>query len=125
MRIAVDVTSLLDPPTGVTVGTRRLLRGLAGDDDLDLVGYAASWRGRDRLGALEDGLGVPIRRRPMAAQPLRRSWIKRDWPPIEWWTGRFDVVWGPNFVVPPARHGAALATVHDLTCIRFPTLVNA
>jgi glycosyltransferase involved in cell wall biosynthesis len=60
----------------------------------------------------------------MAAQPLRQLWRRADWPPIEWWTGPVDVVHGPNFVVPPSRRRAAteLATVHDLTCVRFPEL---
>jgi len=48
---------------------------------------------------------------------------RTDWPPIEWWTGRVDLVHGPNFVVPPAKAGTVqLATVHDLTCVRFPEL---
>ena len=124
MRVAVDLTSLLDSPTGVTAVARRLTAGLAADPSLELVGYAASWRGRGRLADLENEVGIPIGRRPMAAQPLRRAWLRWDAPTIEWWTGPVDVVWGPNFVVPPARHAAALATVHDLTCIRFPEMVT-
>jgi glycosyltransferase involved in cell wall biosynthesis len=45
-----------------------------------------------------------------------------DWPPITWWTGRLDVVHGPNFVVPPARGAGQLVTVHDLTFVRYPEL---
>lgn len=61
----------------------------------------------------------------MAARPLRRLWRRTDHPVIERWTGPIDVVWGPNFVVPPARRAARLATVHDLTCIRYPQLCTA
>jgi glycosyltransferase involved in cell wall biosynthesis len=125
MRLAVDVTSLLDPPTGVTVVTRHLVAGLSGLDDLDVVGYAASWRGRDRLDDLETELGIAISRRPMAAQPLRQAWRRWDHPRIEWWTGAVDVVWGPNFVVPPTRRAGRLVTVHDLTVLRFPQMVTA
>ena len=63
-------------------------------------------------------------RRPMAARPLRRSWLRWDWPTIEWWTGRLDAVWGPNFVVPPTAVPPRLVTVHDLTCVRFPAMVT-
>jgi glycosyltransferase involved in cell wall biosynthesis len=58
----------------------------------------------------------------MAAQPLRRTWRRFDWPPVSWWTGTVDVVHGPNFVVPPGGGAAELVTVHDLTCIRYPEL---
>jgi glycosyltransferase involved in cell wall biosynthesis len=59
----------------------------------------------------------------MAAQPLRQLWRRTDWPPIDWWTGAVDLVHGPNFVVPPARGDTVeLATVHDLTCVRYPEL---
>ena len=125
MRIAVDLTSLLDPPTGVAAVLRQHLDGLRQRTGAEVVGFAASWRGRDRLAT-----AVPPRtvdrlvRRPMAAQPLRQAWLRTDHPRIERWTGRTDVVWGPNFVVPPAR-AARLATVHDLTCVRHPELCTA
>jgi glycosyltransferase involved in cell wall biosynthesis len=58
----------------------------------------------------------------MAARPLRFLWKRADRPPIEWWTGEVDVVWGPNFVVPPTRRAARVVSVHDLTPVRFPEL---
>jgi glycosyltransferase involved in cell wall biosynthesis len=58
----------------------------------------------------------------MAARPLRAAWKRSDLPPVEWWTGPVDVVWGPNFVVPPARRAARVVSVHDLTPVRFPEL---
>jgi glycosyltransferase involved in cell wall biosynthesis len=60
----------------------------------------------------------------MAARPLRFCWVRSDLPPIEWFTGRFDVVHGPNFVVPPARRAGQVVTVHDLTPWRFPELAT-
>jgi glycosyltransferase involved in cell wall biosynthesis len=126
-RVAVDLTSLLDPPTGVTNVLRRHLDGLGGRTGAEIVGFAASWRGRDRLPTVVPPGSVDrLVRRPAAAQPMRRSWMRWDHPRVEWWTGPVDVVWGPNFVVPPARRGTArLATVHDLTCIRHPEMCTA
>jgi glycosyltransferase involved in cell wall biosynthesis len=46
-------------------------------------------------------------------------------PPLELLIGRSDVVWGPNFVVPPVRRGSAVVTVNDLTPLRFPELCTA
>jgi glycosyltransferase involved in cell wall biosynthesis len=125
MRIAVDLTSLLDAPTGVAAVLRHHLLGLRERAGAEVVGFAASWRGRDRL-AEEVPAGAVDRlvRRPMAARPLRLAWSRTDHPRIERWTGDIDVVWGPNFVVPPSA-AARLATVHDLTCVRHPELCTA
>jgi glycosyltransferase involved in cell wall biosynthesis len=123
VRVAYDVTSLLDARTGVAAFAGEVLTRVATRPDIEVVGYSVSWRGRDHAG---DGLlpdGVRLARGPMAAQPLRQMWRRADWPPIEWWTGTVELVHGPNFVVPPSRHGAVeLATVHDLTCVRYPEL---
>ncbi len=122
MRVAFDATALYGPRTGVGVFTDELLRRLP-DEELSVVAYAVTWRGRGRLSTLVPATVRPATR-PMAARPLRALWRRRDWPPIEWWTGPVDVTHGPNFVVPPTR-GAALATVHDLTPVHFPALSTA
>lgn len=126
-RIAVDLTSLLDPPTGVTNVLRRHLDGLGERTGAAVVGFAVSWRGRERIAAVvPEGSVDALVRRPMAARPLRQAWLRTDHPRIERWTGRVDALWGPNFVVPPAGpRTARLASVHDLTCIRHPELCTA
>jgi glycosyltransferase involved in cell wall biosynthesis len=60
----------------------------------------------------------------MPARPLHRAWRKASVPPIEWFTGKIDVVHGTNFVVPPARRAARVLTVHDLTTVRFPAMCD-
>jgi glycosyltransferase involved in cell wall biosynthesis len=121
MRLGFDVTSLLDRRTGVGALTSEVLTRVAQRDDIEVIGYAVSWRGRDRLSDLVPG-GVAVATRAMAAQPLRQFWRRVNWPPITWWTGKVNVVHGPNFVVPPAGGAAELVTVHDLTFIRYPEL---
>jgi glycosyltransferase involved in cell wall biosynthesis len=124
VRVAFDVTSLLGARTGVGAFAGEVLARVARGPDLEVVGYSVSWRGRGRaVGELLPD-GVRTARAPMAARPLRELWRRTDWPPIEWWTGTVDVVHGPNFVVPPSHRSRAaeLATVHDLTCVRFPEL---
>jgi glycosyltransferase involved in cell wall biosynthesis len=126
MRVAYDVTSLLDVRTGVGAFAGEVLTRLAATSDIEVVAYSVSWRGRGET--IQDLLpkGVTVTRRPMAAQPLRQLWRRMDWPPVEWWTGNVDLVHGPNFVVPPANDGTIeLATVHDLTCVRFPELCTS
>ena len=124
MRVAFDATALLGARTGVGVFTHEVLDRLADHDDLDVVAYGITWRGREALAAACPP-SVTVARRPMAARPLRRAWSRFDQPPIEWFTGAVDVVHGPNFVVPPSRNGGELVTVHDLTCVRFPELCTA
>lgn len=121
MRLAFDITALHDRRTGVGAFSRAVLERIAPVPTLDVVAYSVSWRGRKGLGELVPH-GVDVASGPMAAQPLRQAWRRFDAPPIEWWTGRVDVVHGPNFVVPPARRAAQLMTVHDLTCVRYPEL---
>lgn len=123
MRVAVDATALLDPPTGIGVFTARVIEGLDERPDTTPVAYAASWRGRDRLPQALPG-SVPTVGRPLPARPARLLWRRVDRPPIDWWTGPVDVVHGPNFVVPPCRSGAEVVTVHDLTTVHHPELCH-
>jgi glycosyltransferase involved in cell wall biosynthesis len=100
------------------------LRGLAPRDDVELSVYALSWRGRAGLARVAPS-GARVVTRPAPARPLRWAWRRADHPASEWWTGPVDVVHGTNFVVPPTRRAAAIATVHDLTPIRYPELSTA
>jgi glycosyltransferase involved in cell wall biosynthesis len=121
MRLGFDVTSLLDRRTGVGAFAGEVLARVARRDDIDVVAYSVSWRGRDRLPDLVPP-GVTLATRPNAARPLRALWKRVDWPSITSWTGKIDIVHGPNFVVPPARGATGLVTVHDLTFVRYPEL---
>jgi glycosyltransferase involved in cell wall biosynthesis len=122
MRLAFDITSLHDRRTGVGAFASEVLTRVAHHDGIDVIGYSVSWRGRDRVTAELAPPGVSLATRPMAAQPLRQLWRRINWPPITWWTGRIDIVHGPNFVVPPGRGATELMTVHDLTFVRYPEL---
>ncbi|MGH9111831.1 MAG: glycosyltransferase family 4 protein [Acidimicrobiales bacterium] len=123
LRVAVDLTSLLTPLTGVGLFAAEMTCRLAARDDMALTGFAVTWRGRGRLrDAAPAGVAVVDRR--MAARPLRRLWVRSDHPLIDRWIGRHDVVWGPNYVSPPSRAGA-LMSVHDLTTVHFPQLATA
>lgn len=123
LTVALDVTSLIGPRTGIGALTGRLVEGLADRSDVAVRAFSVTWRGR--AGLVHDlPSGVVLASRPMAARPLRWAWGRSTRPPIEGWTGPVDVVHGPNFVVPPARRAARVVTVHDLTAWRFPDLVD-
>lgn len=121
-RVAVDLTSQLGPLTGVGVMARELVVRLAPRHDVALTAFAVTWRGRRGLRAVVPR-EVAVIDRPMAARPLHAAWRRADHPLVDRWIGAHDVVWGPNFVVPPTR-AAAVVTVHDLTPVRYPALAD-
>ncbi|MGH9045015.1 MAG: glycosyltransferase family 4 protein, partial [Acidimicrobiales bacterium] len=57
-------------------------------------------------------------------RPLWWSWGRFGIPHAELFVGAAQVVHGTNFVVPPTRHAARIATVHDLTVLRFPQMCD-
>lgn len=121
MRVALDVTPLVGPGTGVATFVRGLAGALGRRGEVELSAYGLTWRGRGALAAAVPP-GLALARRPMPARPLSQAWARAGWPPAEWWTGPVEVVHGTNFVVPATRGAAAVVTVHDLTAVRFPHL---
>jgi glycosyltransferase involved in cell wall biosynthesis len=126
LRVALDGQPLLGRRTGVGYFCRGLLEGLAGlvrqqEAALDVGVYAVTWRMRPEL---ERQLpeGTRLIGRPMPARPVRALWAAHLEAPLEWWTGRVDVVHGTNSIVPPTRRAARVVTVHDLSPLHFPEL---
>jgi glycosyltransferase involved in cell wall biosynthesis len=124
LRVALDATPLLGLPTGIGVFCRGALDALASRPGVQVEAFAVTWRRRSLLeGRLPPG--VTHHQRAMPARPLHALWARRDGPPLEWFIGPADVVHGTNFVVPPTRRAAAVASVHDLTPLRHPELCDA
>ncbi|HTW10956.1 MAG TPA: glycosyltransferase family 1 protein [Acidimicrobiales bacterium] len=121
--VALDATPLLTSRAGVGEFCWYALQHLGARPELRTAAFAISWRRRHGLRA-QLPRGVELRDRPMPARPLHWSWSRWPFPPIEAFIGRADVVHGTNFVVPPARRAAMVVTVHDLTPVRFPELVE-
>jgi len=127
LRVAVDATPLVTlggQRSGVGTFVAGALEALATRPELDVVAYALTFRGRKVWrhvlppGARPVGIAVP-------ARLVRATWLRSSWPPLELFAGRADVAHGTNFVAPPVRRGGAVATVHDLTPLRYPELVEA
>ena len=121
MRLAFDATSLYGHRTGVGRFAEQVLQRLADHEEISTCVYATSWRERGHLRRITPR-GVEVCGAPMPARPLRAMWRRLDLPPLELFTGPIDVSYGPNFLSPPTRHAAEMATVHDLTPLRFPEL---
>lgn len=127
LRVALDATPLVTlsgQRSGVGTFVAGALEALAARADLDVVAYALTFRGRRVWrevlpdGVRPVGIAVP-------ARAVRAAWLRSSLPPLEWFAGRADVAHGTSFVAPPVRRGGAVVTVHDLTPVRFPELVEA
>lgn len=103
MRVAIDVTPLLGPVTGVGQTVQGLLGALpAAAPDVDV----ARWE-------------LTRRSVPLPPKVLVRLWSRFDRPRGDRWLPAADVVHGTNFVVPPTSRPATV-TVHDCWCARSP-----
>lgn len=120
LRVALDVTPLFGPATGIGRVTEALVSRLGTDRGLDMTGVLISHRARhglaDRLPSDWRGVAMPV-----PAQACHWLWRRADRPALK----GFDVVHGINYVVPPAADGRELVAVHDLTAWRYPELVDA
>lgn len=88
--------------------TRALVDRLATVPGIDVTGLAVSWRGRS---AVIDELPAGVAARPLRfpARLAHWMWARVDHPALD----GFDVVHGPNFVVPPVVGAASLVSVQD------------
>jgi glycosyltransferase involved in cell wall biosynthesis len=127
MRVGLDATPLLGPRTGVGRYVAGLSESLAGRPELhELVLVPFTWRGAGDLPALAPSLpGVRCGRRRVPARLVQAAWARVAFPPVEWLAGPVDVFHATNFAAPPARQAAVVATVHDLTYLRYPEMVTA
>ena len=105
LRVAVDATAAARAPDrGRGLLRRRPRRpgGAPGPGGVGLRRELAPPAGHRRAGARRGGGGGPAHAGPPAALG-RGAVVARA--PLEWFTGRADVVHGTNFVVPPTRRG--------------------
>ncbi len=123
LRIAYEATALLGTRTGVGEFCYGALESLVRNPDLEVGAFAISFRRRKLLKSeLPEGVG--FRDLILPARPLHKLWAKFNFPPLDLWDRKFDVVHGTNFVVPPTHSAGKVVTVHDLTTLRFPELCD-
>lgn len=119
MNIAVDVSAVRTPVTGVGNHVRFLAEAL---DRLDLPDcrirfWAAGLPGR-APGPLS--LRDPVRKIPVPYFLLGRAWHRLRWPPVEALVGEADCVHATSFLSPVVRRARLVCTVHDMGAFVHP-----
>ncbi len=112
LRVGLDVTPLLGPPTGIHQVTRGLAAALVARDDIDVRGWLLTARGK------RPAVAFPVRRSRLPASVTMRGWSRSRLPPGRLVTGRVDVVHGTNFLAPPSAR--SVVSLQDLTPITHP-----
>jgi glycosyltransferase involved in cell wall biosynthesis len=123
MRLALDGTPLLGPRSGVGEVVSGTLLELARRPDLEVIAYGLTLRGRKDLAAAVPP-GVHAASRTFPARLVRQLWLRTEFPRVERWTGRIDVVHATNYVGPPTKAGEVVS-VYDLGFVRYPEFVAA
>jgi len=107
VRVGLDLTPLLGPPTGIYQHTRALLDELVARDDIDLRGWLLTGRGR------APGLDIPARRLRVPGSVAQQTWRFGNVPSRRLIAGAVDVIHGINFLAPPSA--GSVVTIHDTT----------
>ena len=129
MKIALDVSALSHPRTGVGNYIRGSLAGLAeaAGGEHELVGFApTSLKGPGRIRRALEGIPLDdLRLWPVpASHAVRTAWSRLGRPALERLLGPVDVLHFWDWWVPPQRAGVRATMVHDLVPIRFPEWVT-
>ncbi|MDP8911813.1 MAG: glycosyltransferase family 4 protein [Actinomycetota bacterium] len=127
MRIALDVSPLSHPRTGIGNYMRGMVGGLvaASDGRHELVPFApTSAPGRRRIEEALAPFALDLRIVVLPfAHAWRTAWSRVAWPPVERFLGPLDVLHFSDWMYPPQAGGVRATTVHDLVPLRFPELV--
>ncbi|MBM41282.1 MAG: hypothetical protein CL483_05075 [Acidobacteria bacterium] len=121
VRILIDYRPALRARTGAGFWIAGLVEALATLDaphSPRVTIFSSSWK--DRLGSVAPS-GVAAMDRRVPGRLLNWLWHRREWPPIEQFTGEpFDVVHSPSPLLIPSRTAARLVTIHDLDFLDHP-----
>lgn len=120
-RIAIDYTAAVRQKAGIGRYTRALVGALAGLDRANAYTLYVPRNGRALGEAEEFPPNFRIVRGPLGERAMVTLWQRAQVPlPLELLTGAVDVVYSPDFVLPPARARRNILTVHDLSFRRVP-----
>ena len=117
MKIAIDVSQIVYG-TGVSVYTRRLVKGLIKiDKENDYIVFGGSLRRRKELKAF----GAKVF--PISPTLADIIWNRLHIMPVEFLVGGVDVFHSSDWTQPPGK-AFKVTTVHDLIPLKFPKFIH-
>ena len=126
MRIAVDASAAFNQGAGIGRYARGVLAAVLPElpgDRLVLLN-APSRPGAPRFGlppAAPLAAEIVYRRLPFSRRRADQLWFRVRLPlPVECFAGRVDVVYSPDYTVPPSLGARRLVTIHDLAYLIHP-----
>jgi glycosyltransferase involved in cell wall biosynthesis len=129
VRIALDVSPLSHPRTGIGNYLRGSIAGLAAAaaGEHELIAFApTSPQGLRAIPAALEGIPLDVRLRFLPfAHFWRQGWSRLARPPVERFLGPIDVLHFSDWMYPPQRGGVRATTIHDLVPLRHPEWVQA
>jgi len=139
MRVGIDYTAAVRQRAGIGRYTRELVGALlalpsphrytlfAASGGLQVGGPRPQTRVRNLESADLESANLESAIYDLRTIPLSDDWLARLWHrarlpiPVEVVTGRVDLFYSPDFVLPPTLPGTrTLLTVHDLSFLRYP-----
>ncbi len=130
MRIAVDYTAAARQGAGIGRCTRELMSAVLAlhppHDFVLMAGTAGLGDAWAAQAARLRGLAAPGRL-TLRSLPITDDWMARIWQrlrvplPATWITGKVDLFYAPDFLLPPLpREVRTIITIHDLSFLRHP-----
>ena len=112
LRVGIDITALVGPPSGIHQSTRALVDALSRIDGIDVRGWLLTFRGG------RPDTGVPVRQSRVPARVAHQLWQRNVCNLDRLIVGSVDIVHGTNFTAPPTER--SVITVHDLSLVHHP-----
>lgn len=119
MKICIDIQSAVTQRAGVGRYTKLLVQNLdeiIKEHSLHLVYFDYKKNGAPFR--TKTATHKAVRWCPGRAAQL--AWKSINWPPFDFFAGKYDLYHFPNFVLPPLSSGKTVVTIHDVSFLRFP-----
>lgn len=121
MRIGIDFTSASRERAGIGRYARELIRALVQVDAANRYLLFVPSDAQPDLLTYAWGTNFTIKHGPLNERYLAALWQRARVPlPIESFIGACEVLYSPDFLLPPTRAKRKLVTVHDLSYMRLP-----